>query len=357
VIPALLLALAPAPTPPGLQEPLVLHADAVLRPDGSLLADGRVLLRGDTILAVGLSVPMPAGVRVLRLHGVLAPGFVDAFTSGGTVQPLREDSRRLTPALRAGDAVDPEADFWGEALAHGITAALVVPDPVRVVAGRAAPVPTAAPAPAGEGPVVLSLAPSSFRDEVLGPTSLPGGLALLRGWLAALDGRPREGFLVWLEDAPGARAALALLGEGTVPAGFLLLGDPGAYGGLLAGRRAGLRAPGMAGLDSRTLETWRRLHAAGVRLAFGTAGGPPAALRESAMALARATGDPAGALAAVTSTAADLAGLGRRHGRLAPGARADLVLWSAHPLDAGARVLGVMVGGRTVHTAPPVEEP
>lgn len=57
---------------------------------------------------------------------------------------------------------------------------------------------------------------------------------------------------------------------------------------------------------------------------------------------------PDAALAAITSQAAELLGVGARVGKLAAGYDGDLVLWSGDPLDPSSRPLLVVVDGRVV---------
>ena len=56
--------------------------------------------------------------------------------------------------------------------------------------------------------------------------------------------------------------------------------------------------------------------------------------------------DPVVAWSALTDTAARIAGVETRVGRLAAGLDADLVLWSGHPLDLGSRPATVIVDGQ-----------
>ena len=67
--------------------------------------------------------------------------------------------------------------------------------------------------------------------------------------------------------------------------------------------------------------------------------------------------DPLAAMRGLTIASAELAGVADQLGSIQAGKRADLVLWSAHPLDATARVRAVMIGGKTVfHGSPPQSE-
>ena len=85
-----------------------------------------------------------------------------------------------------------------------------------------------------------------------------------------------------------------------------------------------------------TLENAARLQAAGVPLVFTR----PAEGTHSAHKVRQAAGNAVAhglawdaALAALTRNAAEAFGLGGEMGRIAPGMRADLVLWSGDPLE------------------------
>ena len=79
------------------------------------------------------------------------------------------------------------------------------------------------------------------------------------------------------------------------------------------------------------------------------AGGSPGqgydSLRLSAALAVRYGMDPADARLAITSRAAELAGVGDRVGSLRPGYDADLVVFSDDPLRLDARILEVYVSG------------
>ncbi len=72
-------------------------------------------------------------------------------------------------------------------------------------------------------------------------------------------------------------------------------------------------------------------------------------LVRQAMVATRYGLSPGAALRAITATPAELMKLTGRVGALLPGADADLVIWSAEPLDATGRVLLVMIDGRVVY--------
>ncbi len=344
---------------------VVLQPSAVLLPNGTLEEGASVLLRGDKILAVGKSIPMPPGVKKIQLDGILAPGFVDAFSLRNS-RSLQESSRALTPALRAIDGVQLEHPFWEEALQAGITSVHVVPnplgegDPYHVLAGWSALLRT------GTGFGVDSYLESrtlvSRSRQILGTLSGweqsreggPSSLAGIAGMLAdAASTVPlsRHGTLAFVDSAEAVRLVRRVGKEQKFATYFLCRGDVASYGGELSASLVGLPAMSDSTFSPRLLETWRRLHTADVRIAFGT-DRSGASLRETAMSFAHATGDLAAAMAAITSHGAEIAGMGGKLGVIKPGARADLVLWSAHPLDASSRVQAVMLAGKTAWSAP-----
>jgi imidazolonepropionase-like amidohydrolase len=98
-----------------------------------------------------------------------------------------------------------------------------------------------------------------------------------------------------------------------------------------------------------TLENAARLQRAGVRIVFSGGDTPQARLVRQLAGNAVAHGLPwESALAAITSTPADIFGLGASHGRIAVGQTADLVLWSGDPLEVSTLADQVWIAGRPV---------
>ena len=94
------------------------------------------------------------------------------------------------------------------------------------------------------------------------------------------------------------------------------------------------------------------LAAKGIQTAVGVSG--RAALSSKfitlAAALAAANGmDRDAALRAITLTPAEIYGVADRIGSLDVGKRADLVIMTGHPFDAGSQVEMVLVGGKIVY--------
>lgn len=347
---ALLLAL-----PAAQEAEVALHPRAIVDAEGRLVEGRYVRVRDGRIRGVDTA---PGRAPVLELDGVLAPGFVDAFTTNGAAGRVSEESARLTPALRAADAADFDHEIWLERARHGVTSAHLVPEPSNVLAGLGALLATqGTPRRIAASTVQVASLTSWIYDERVGPTALAGGLELLGEAFAAKDPSWRgSGLLCFVENAEGIRGVReACERAGLRRRHFVLTGDVGSYGGEAAQELVGMST--LYGSDARTAETLRLLHGAGVRIAFGTFGGDadPAALRASALTLARVLDDPGAAWASVTRNSAELLGLEQDVGVIAEGARADLVLWTGHPLDAAARVQTVMIGGRMVDAALPRE--
>lgn len=91
------------------------------------------------------------------------------------------------------------------------------------------------------------------------------------------------------------------------------------------------------------------LHKAGVRIAFSSGHIHNARKNRQVAGNTVAHGLPWDiALAAITSTPADIFGVGSTRGRLAVGQSADLVLWSGDPLELSSLADRVWIGGQTV---------
>jgi hypothetical protein len=98
-----------------------------------------------------------------------------------------------------------------------------------------------------------------------------------------------------------------------------------------------------------TLDNAARLHKAGVRIAFSGLETPNARLTRQLAGNAVAHGlPPEAALAAITSTPAEIFGLGPTRGHIAVGQVADLVLWSGDPLEVTALADQVWIAGRAI---------
>jgi imidazolonepropionase-like amidohydrolase len=108
-------------------------------------------------------------------------------------------------------------------------------------------------------------------------------------------------------------------------------------------------------ITRRYVNPARALHEAKVPFALNASGPTNATfegMRHRLALLVRAGLPRDVALAAVTVSPAKLLGLEKRVGSIQPGRDADLVLYDGDPLDPLARVVRVILGGKTVHERP-----
>ena len=103
------------------------------------------------------------------------------------------------------------------------------------------------------------------------------------------------------------------------------------------------------GFGAPTLDNVRILHEAGVRIAFTSGHLHNARTVRQLAGNAVAQGLPwEVALQGLTSTAADIFGIGATHGRIAVGRQADMVLWDGDPLEVTSQAQRVWIAGRAM---------
>ena len=170
----------------------LLRPDAVLGEDGHLHEGWQVAIRNGAIEAIGPDLKAPAGGDVFHLSGVLAPGFVDAWSWNGC--DAAEESLRLSPNLLAADGIDNDSDSWGDRLDAGITTVQLLPRPTNTLAGWAAVVTSSGPEIVSvRSRQVVSLLPKSVGDDRKGPLGLPGALEDLSTALLRVQGVSNSG--------------------------------------------------------------------------------------------------------------------------------------------------------------------
>jgi imidazolonepropionase-like amidohydrolase len=386
-----LLLVVAAHAAPDAPAPLYVTAGAVHVGTGQVFRPGAVSIVDGKIAAVGKpdDVAVPPGAR--RIDGgprsSVVPGLVAAQTEH--LAKGDEDPNSVAPDVRAIDGYDfaaPETKL----LSAGVTTVFLSPGSNRVVTGRGAVVKTAGasretrtlradaglvagigesvahPPPVIDPPVEpdATKAPlSPWRRQF--PVTRAGALMLLRELFDAqkpADGTPIR---IAADSAGDIDAAIAFAQERQVPAVLVGCRDAGATASAIAKSSfpVVLRWPMPsgrvnAGWDAdheKSLLAARRnpavLAAATPGVTFALAASEESSLPDLLFVAASAAREglaPSRAVAAITSDAAKILGVGDRVGSLEAGRDGDLVLLSGSPTDLATFALTTVVDGAVV---------
>lgn len=330
------------------------------------LADGRTVedcvlwVEGGKIRAVGRGVEPTPGTPVIEHPGSLSAGLVAAHAFTGGRGELTDPTRALLPEARLLNAYSPDHSDFERARAAGVTTVVLAPRAWSLAGGRTAVVKTAGTTPLRpEGDLYLSLHTTALWGT-REPTSWGGALAALEKELAAKRGAfgtVQGGAQPVVIEAWGrhevARALSFATGHGLTGS---LRGAARAADVAQLVKKSGfsvIAGPFSPGASREDLRGIVALAEAGVPLAFGLDAPEedPSLLRLSAALCVRQGLDPAIALQALTQTAAKIAGVGDRVGKLERGYDADFVLWSGPPLELTSEVVAVYVDGARVARA------
>jgi len=383
---ALLAALAGDPAAAG----CTAFVDGSLALPGARPAPGTLVIEGERIAAAGPAAAGPAGCTRVSIPGrVVTPGLIDAASTLGLSEIDAEPSTRdvqaegpdpVRAAFRAADGYNPRSVLVAVARAGGVTSAVIAPVG-GTLSGQAAWVDLVGHTRAE----AIVRSPVALAADLEGPA----GSALGRLRVLLEDARSFvERRAAWDEgrsrDFPWSRADLEALRpviEGRVPllVGADAAGDVEALAGLaremsirivIRGAAEGhLLAPALAAAGVPVIldplvhgpgafdqlharpDNAARLHAAGVTVVLSTFSGHNLRkLRQAAGNAVREGLSWEAALEAITAAPARIFGLEDR-GRLAPGARADIVVWTGDPFELSSRAERVFIGGREVSTA------
>ena len=327
---------------------LRLYGNKVIADGVVKVEDGKVTYAGDAKGAGEL------GSDVIEHEGWASAGLVAARTWSGLGGEGLEPKRPFTAEARAADVVAlGHADF-ARARAEGITTMVVALSPANVASGITTVVKTDGHTTlARDGHLQLGLSSQALRTNRF-PTSYAAALELIETELAKPTGvweRVGDGELpVYLDALSRDEISRALdLATKHKLKGALLRAP---LAGELAGeiKKSGLAVvvgPFGIGTEERVLASVVSLGKERVPVAFGLEAPavPEASLRLSAAMCVRAGLDPALAWEGMTTTAAAVAGVASRVGKLAAGCDADIVLWSADPLELASKVESVFIAG------------
>lgn len=363
-------------------------------------------LRGDLwieqgkIVRIGPSLDAPSEVQTVDATGLeVFPGLIDAHShigiseekSGLQGDDCNESTGPTTPALRAVDAINPMDSAFHNALAAGITGAMVGPGSANAIGGQFAFIKT-------DGRRVddmVVLAPAAIKiafgenpKNCYGingnmPATRMGTAALIRGALFRARAYFRSEQSGNPEPPDFELENYRPLFEGRIPLkahahrtddiftairiaeefGLGLTLDHCTEGHLIAEQLAACGYPAIVGpsLASRNknevscsdFKTPGILHHAGMLVAL-TTDHPVSRIQYlpfcAAMAAKEGMGEEA-ALAAITINAARICRVDDRLGSLRPGKDADLALFDGSPLDIGARLRMTIINGGIVYQA------
>ena len=373
--------------------------------DGPVIKNGYVAVKGSKIAQAGPMEDCPKsweGEVFDAQGGHICPGFIDAHCHLGMFGDAlgfesddgNEETDPCTPHLRAIDGVNPLDRCFTEARAAGVTTVLTGPGSANPVSGQFAALKTDGrwvDAMVVQAPAAMKLAlgenPKQVyhgRDET--PVTRMATAAIIRENLRKaveygekLDKATRDEDT----DPPDYDAKLeALLPvvRGELPVhihahraddiatgvriakefGLRCVIVHGTEGHLIPDLLAREKIPVITGpalgdrskpeLANMTLENPAILWKAGVRFAICT-DHPEVPIQYLPLCAALAVKgglDPEEALAAITVTAARIAGLDGALGSLAPGREADIVVTDRHPLELLGEVRAVLIGGRRI---------
>jgi len=371
---------------------------------GAEFDGGAVVVRDGRIVAAGPEVAVPDGLPVVDARGAwLLPGFVEAHGHVGIAEeangPAGNDTNELTgpdmSAVRAIDAIDIDDEGFRDALSGGITSIVVKPGSGNPIGGQSVAIKTWGGRTIDEQLISDSVSVKSALGE--NPKRVYGGKDATPSTRLGVAKVIREAFVA-ADHYRAARAAAAVkgepfernLGKETLARvldgelawdqhthrhddiatavrlaeefGYRLVVNHGTEAHKIAGILAEKDIPVIYGplftarskveLRDRAISNLAAIAAAGVRVAITTdAPVVPINMLVLQATMAVKEGLPRQtALEALTTNPATFLGFGDRVGQITPGYDADLVLWSADPLDATARALHVFIDGAEVYT-------
>lgn len=362
--------------------------------DGPVLEQGRVLIDGGRIIAVGGNLPLPEDCEIFDATGkTVTPGLIDAHTHLGvyseptewSAEDGNETSGPVTPAMDALDAVNPADIAFDDALAGGVTTAMIAPGSANAVGGQCIVVKTAR-RPVVEAMVLkrhagLKIAFGEnprrvYGDKQKAPVTRMATAYLVRETLQkGRDYLKKKGSKEFTPDfgmdavlrvlrhemplrahahrADDIMTALRIAREFDVE----IVLDHCTEGHLIAQELAHRQAKAAVGpqlitrakmeLKDKSYRTPAVLAAHGVQFALVSDHPvvPNMFLSVYAGLAVRFGLSPAAALRAVTRDPAEILGIADRVGMLAPGRDADVVVWSGEPLEIASRPEKIWVGG------------
>lgn len=369
-----------------------------------VLENGTVLIKGSEICSVGRDLEIPASAKQIDARGnMLFPGFIESHCHMGITEEKKgregddcnESVNPLTPYLRAIDAVNPMDAAFHNAVAAGITSAMIGPGSSNVVGGQFAFVkthgrciddmvrlaPAAIKVAFGENPKMnYGMSEKSPYTRMAIASMLREELMTAGNYVAKHPIRPRVGqeenvsdefrygcyrdvfsgkipLKVHAHRADDILTAIRIAEE----FGLDITIDHCSEGHLIAPQLARAGFPAIVGPDlacrnkievqNMAFKTAGELERAGVTVAITT--DHPVTLIQSlplccALAVKEGLSMEEG-LKALTISAARICRMDHKVGSITEGKLADLVLFKGHPFETFSKVLFTMIDGEIVY--------
>ncbi len=359
---------------------------------------GDVLIVDGKIAQIGPQLTPPAQTPTFDARGLhLYPGILDAHSHIGISEEkvgvqgddCNEGTNPVTPGLRAIDAINPMDSAFHNALAAGITGAMIGPGSANVVGGQFAFVKTSGRRIDDMAVLAPAAMKVAFGENPKGNYGLNGNMPATRMGIAALLREQLSQARQYLEQGPSGapdfqKEAYRPVFEGRIPLkahvhrtddiftairiaqefGLGLTLDHCTEGHLIAEEIAASGFPAIVGpsLASRSkievelsdFKTAGVLDKAGVLVAI-TTDHPVTRIQHlplcAALAAKKGLGEEA-AMRAITINAARICRVDGRLGSLKQGKDADIAIFDGSPLVIRSEVLLTLVNGEAAYQAP-----
>jgi len=371
----------------------ITNAKLITMEESGVVNQATILVDGEFILAAGKDVAIPAGTKIIDAEGKwVCPGFIDAHTHIGLEEEIygevgddvNESTNPITPELQALDGIN----FWDlafeDALRGGVTRTMSMPGSANIIGGQAVFLKNLASSKAemvyknpwglkaalGENPKRV------YKEKNMAPRTRMANASLLRESfyvaLRLMDKKDIDAveeykkaaifkvlrrempLLVHAHRADDILTALRLKDEFNID----LIIQHGTEGVLVADELVRRNVPVFFGpllvnrakveMKEVAFKNAALLAERGVKFCFITDHPviPIEHLRLTAALAVREGLDENLALQAITSIPAELLGVGNELGTIQAGKRADIVVFSGHPLEFRSRVELVLVDGK-----------